>query len=111
EWYSKSANNGCAEGQYGLGNCYYYGRGIAQDYNEAFEWYSGRCGMRNYYYGRGVARDYNKAFEWYSKSANNGCAEGQYGLGSCYDLGRGIAQDHNKASEWYSKADRNVSFS
>src|SRR2546430_10807036 len=37
EWYSKSANNGCVEGQNNLGECYYYGRGIVRDYKEAFE--------------------------------------------------------------------------
>jgi uncharacterized protein len=37
------------EGQNNLGNCYYYDKGISQNYE--------------------------KAFEWYSKSAKNGCVK------------------------------------
>src|SRR5688572_23515184 len=37
KWYSKSANNECAEGQNKLGECYDHGRGIMQDYTEAFK--------------------------------------------------------------------------
>ena len=36
EWYSKSADNGNAEGLKGLGDRYYHGRGTTQDYNKAF---------------------------------------------------------------------------
>src|SRR2546421_295550 len=113
EWYSKSANSGCAEGQHGLGNCYYYGKGTKQNYKKAFEWYSksansgyaaGQCGLGNCYnYGKGTKLDYKKAFEWYSKSANGGCVESQFGLGNCYYYEKGVMLDYKKAFEWYYK--------
>ena len=75
----KSASKkGDSKAQFELGNCYYYGQGIRQNYN--------------------------KAFGWYSKSANNGYAEGQYYLGICYENGFGTSKDYNKAFEWYSKS-------
>src|ERR1043166_10323982 len=76
--YLKFAQKGDSEAQHSLGECYYYGREVSQDYE--------------------------KAFKWYSRSANNGFSEGQISLGDCYKLGRGITQDYKKAFECYSKS-------
>src|SRR5204863_431797 len=61
----------------------------------------------HYYY---CSQDYKKAFEWYSKSANNGCTEGQNSLGNCYESGIGIRADNEKAFDWYSKSANNGCF-
>ena len=39
ECYRKSAEQGDAEAQYNLGNCYRYGEGVEQNYEKAVEWY------------------------------------------------------------------------
>ena len=57
-----------------------------------------------YYYGRVVSQDYAKAAEWYRKSAEQGNADAQYALGSMYENVRWGSLDHAKAVEWYQKA-------
>jgi len=58
-----------------------------------------------YMEGRGVARDDVQAVEWFRKSAEQGCADGQYHLGKMYEAGcGGLAQDDAEALSWYSKA-------
>ena len=109
-----AANQGNAEAQNSLGNCYYSGKGGKQDYRKAAEWYRkaadkgytlaqdslGTC----YYSGIGVEQDYRKAVEWYRKAADKGYASAQDNLGYCYYNGVGIEQDYRKAVEWYRKA-------
>ncbi len=38
-WYKEAANQGLAPAQYYLGNMYYWGKGVNQDYQEAMNWY------------------------------------------------------------------------
>lgn len=57
-----------------------------------------------YYYGNGVDQDYEKAFEWYEKAADAGSADAMTVLGNMYKNGEGIEQDFEKAEEWYQKA-------
>ena len=55
-----------------------------------------------YYNGEGVPQDYKKAVYWYQKSAEQGCANAQCLLGGMYGVGRGIPQDYQRAYVWYS---------
>ena len=60
-----------------------------------------------YYNGEGVRQDYAKAFEWYQKAAaheNSGVAYAQYNLGVMYYNGEGVRQDYAQAKEWVGKA-------
>ncbi|MDO5652158.1 MAG: tetratricopeptide repeat protein [Moraxella sp.] len=52
-----------------------------------------------YYNGQGVRQDYTKAFEWFTKAAHQGYANSQRNLGLMYDNGWGVYQDHAKAVE------------
>ncbi|MBQ3374092.1 MAG: SEL1-like repeat protein [Anaerolineaceae bacterium] len=47
---------------------------------------------------------YSEAVKWYAQAAEQGHAEAQYKLGSCYYLGLGIDQNTTKAEEWISKS-------
>ena len=38
-WWARAAAQGHAQSQFNLGNCYYQGRGVDQDYVQAFEWF------------------------------------------------------------------------
>ncbi len=100
-----------------LGLLYESGRGVAQNYAKAREWYEKAAAkgdaiaMSNlgglYADGFGVAQDYAKAREWYEKAADKGNAIAMNNLGFVYENGHGVARDYAKAREWYEKAAAN----
>jgi len=57
-----------------------------------------------YYNGKVVAQDYSTAVEYYTKAANKGYALSQFYLGHCYELGTGVEKDIDLAMVWYKKA-------
>lgn len=97
-----------------LGNCYYHGQGVEQDYVEAVKWYrksadQGYAWAQNnlgscYYMGRGVEQDYVETVKWFRKSADQGNAQAQIALGNCYLIGKVVEQDYKEAVKWYRKA-------
>ncbi len=70
-WYRKAADQGLAQAQCKLGECYYSGWGVEKDEAEAVN--------------------------WYRKAADQGLAEAQYKLGRCYYSGRGVEEDMKEA--------------
>ena len=52
-----------------------------------------------YHDGRGVAQSYAKAREWWEKAAAQGFVEAQTNFGVMYYRGLGVAQDYVKARE------------
>ncbi len=56
------------------------------------------------YDGLGVAQDYTEAFKWFSKSALQGNPNGQFDLGSAYANGNGVPKNYIEAYMWYSLA-------
>ena len=85
--YKKRAEQGNAEAQCSLGDCYRLGLGVEQDYSKAFKWYqlSAEQGDSNaqfclgtlYEEGLGVEQNYELAVDWYRKSAEQGNADAQ----------------------------------
>jgi len=57
-----------------------------------------------YYMGRGVPQDYKQAFEWHRKAAQQGKADAQYVVGAMYYTGNAVIQDHKQAINWFRKA-------
>jgi TPR repeat protein len=57
-----------------------------------------------YYYGSGVAQDYNKAYEHYKKAYELGDTKALVRIGYCYYHGKGVEKDYEKACEFYKKA-------
>ncbi len=57
-----------------------------------------------YAMGDTLAQDYAQAFAYFSKSAQQGYAPAQYRLGATYANGDGTEQDPEQALEWYRKA-------
>ena len=109
-----AAEQGDIELQCELGYCYFYGRGVVEDKEEAVKWFRkvaeqgnadaqvnlGQC-YRN---GWGVAEDKEEAIKWYHKSAEQGNVDAQYNLGNCYFDGEGVPEDKEEAVKWYHKA-------
>jgi TPR repeat protein len=78
QWFHKAAEQGNANAQCRLGNCYYWGEGVTQDYY--------------------------KAAEWYRKAAEQGHVSAQNNLGFCYKNGNGVTKDEYEAALWFRKA-------
>lgn len=120
----KQAQQGEIEAQIKLGDCYYHGKGVQQDYVEAVKWYrkafeissdllAGREDLRLdlqkklgdcYRSGYGVQEDYVEAIKWYREAGERGDAEAQFLLGTCYRR----LKDHSEAIKWFRKVAEQV---
>lgn len=72
----KAAEQGDANAQYRLGNCY----------------------------AEGMGKNDAEAVKWYRKAAEQGEAAAQYRLGTCYANGDGVETNEAEALKWYHKA-------
>jgi TPR repeat protein len=94
KWYSKSAEQGNTDAQYGLGLCYWKGDGITKNQESAVKWWRKAADNGNaiaqyniavcYAKGIGMTKDYTEAVKWWRKAAEQGHAESQVCLGCCY---------------------------
>ena len=90
------------------------GQGVAQDYQQAYDWLVKAAGMDHagaqaklgYLYANGtvVPQDLNQAFEYYEKAARQGDIDGQYNLGIFYLNGWGTEQDTTMAKQYLAAA-------
>jgi TPR repeat protein len=112
-WYKKSEEAGCKDCWSNLGNAYYEGNGVEQDYEKALEYYHKA-------YDEGVGdkgtlansigqiydelEEYDEAITWYKKSEEAGCKDCWSNLGNAYYEGNGVEQDYEKALEYYHQA-------
>ena len=80
EFWSRLADQGVAAAQFDLGFMYANGRGVPQNYGQAFFWYR-EAADQGYAYaqdevgsmyatGRGVPRDYKLAYMWFDLAAS-----------------------------------------
>jgi len=94
-----------------LGYIYLTGKGLAQDYARAFEWYkkaaekgdlAAQLHLAQLYRdgGKGLPREMAQAAEWYRKAAEQGDAGAQATLGTLYSIGQGVAQNYLEAYYW-----------
>jgi len=114
EWIERAALSGDRRAQYGLGNMYSSGKGVAKDQAKSVEWYlkAAEQGEVNAQYmlgdmyssGKGVVKNLSKAVEWYSKSGDQGHDLSQLILGGMYSNGEGVPQDYSKAFGWYQRS-------
>jgi hypothetical protein len=114
QWYRRSAEQGSASGEVGLGGAYYYGYGVTPDYAESMRWYrraadqgnaAGEAGLGYLYKrGDGVPQDDAEALRWYRKAADQGQKLAERELGGMYYYGQGVSPDLNEAVQWYRKA-------
>ena len=96
--------------QFNLGQAYYDGEGMEQNYEEAVKWYTlsaeqgyasaqielGYC----FAFGHGVEQNHKEAVKWFAIAAEQGHAIAQYNLGCCYYYGDGVEQDDKEAVKW-----------
>jgi len=100
EWYMKAAEQGDVYGCFNVGECYYHGKGVEQNAEQAFEWYmraadkgdmQSQVNVANaYYLGNGTEQDHHKAFLWYREAAFQGHILSQKNVGAAYWNGDGV---------------------
>ena len=57
-----------------------------------------------YFEGKGVVQDFEEAFGWYRKAAEQGQPDAQCNLGVMYFEGHGVAKNDKEAERWWRKA-------
>ena len=65
--------------------------------NAEAQWRLGDC----YFFGHGVGKNKREAVNWYFLSAEKGNAEAQRRLGACFYFGHGVAKNRQEAIRWY----------
>jgi len=110
-WVRKAAQDGDVAAQKLFGNMYHSGRGITQDYEQAYAWYykaalqedmeAQRVVGHMYRQGRGVEKDIVQALLWYRRAAGRGDAEAQNMLGHMHYTGEGVPIDFKVAFDWF----------
>lgn len=111
------AENGDAEAQFSLGEIYFAGRGVEQDYKEAVKWFRKATEQGNvtaqlaigsmYLEGIGVEQDSKEGVKWVRMAVEQGDANAQNGLGVMYAIGKGVIKDNVKAYKWFILAEKN----
>ncbi len=114
KWFKKAAEQGLAEAQCKLANCYARGYGMAEDKTEAREWWrkAAEQGLaeaqyslgHSYCYGKGECSNWNEMIKWLRKAAEQGHVEAQRYLAWAYASSNNKAKDETKAAEWWRKA-------
>lgn len=114
-----AAEQGDAEAQFRLAECYRWGQGVKQSYEEAAMWYleSAKRGYASaqkalsecYEQGHGVPQSQAEACEWCRKAAEQGLAEAQNAMAFYYFLGRGVEKNPAEAARlWRAAADQQI---
>ena len=111
------ANSGSVKAQFELGQMFYNGRDVPQDYFEAIKWFkmAAEKGVSEAQYilgeiysmGLGVQSNQTEAIKYYSMAAEQGDINSQLFLGDSYFFGRITVQDMLKRSNGIKKQLRN----
>lgn len=110
-WLQKAADQGNIDSKVLLGDAYYNGRGVKQDYKKSFALYS-QAAAQNHNYaaymlgvqcmdGSGVDKDVTAGFSWLLRSAGLNFDDAQLGVARSYAAGIGVAKDSVAAAVWF----------
>ena len=115
EDYQRACNDSMAAGCHSLGDFYYAGKGVKQDYVEAAKYYGkacdggylSGCSALGFIYekAQGVEEDFSKAAKLYAKACAGYDFKGCHRSGMMYKKGLGgTEQNFLKAKEFFTKA-------
>ena len=110
-WLQKAADQGNINSKVLLGDAYYNGRGVKQDYKKSFALYN-QAAAQNHKYaaymlgvqcmdGSGVDKDVTAGFSWLLRSAGLNFDDAQLGVARSYAAGIGVAKDDVAADMWF----------
>ena len=114
KWCRRAAEDGYAEGQFGLGVMIFLGQGVPKDNAEAVKWYrraseqgharaQATLGAMYIGGGGGVPQDYTEALKWVRRAAEQDDRMGQLSLGVMYANGWSVRLDNAEAEKWFLK--------
>ena len=105
------AGAGDAQAQLDLGNVFFKGKELTQDYTEAEKWFrlAAHQGSAEAQYnlglmyatGRGVAQSFAESVSWYRLAADQHLAIAELNLGVAYNYGEGVGKDEAEAVKWF----------
>lgn len=109
------AEEGNAEAQFKLGQCYFDGKGIDKNEREAVKWITKAAGQGNvdglaamgnaYQIGIGGLKvNYEEAVSFFLKAAEKGHLGAMYNLGIAYLDGVGVTRNPKESFNWFLKA-------
>jgi TPR repeat protein len=97
-----------------MGMRYLLGRGVPQDDQKAFAYFSQASAQDDafaqnelaymYAAGKGTKQDYGRALFWYQKAADHDLASAQYSLGVLYLRGLGTSPNKEMARKWFKRS-------
>jgi len=106
----QNAEQGKVESQLTLGQMYFDGDGVRQNYGTSFKWYSHAAtqGHMNaqeaigkmHESGLGIPINQNTAIKWYTLAAEQGNSRAQFWLAEKYRLGEGVLENYETAIKW-----------
>ncbi|MEO5330527.1 MAG: sel1 repeat family protein [Magnetococcus sp. YQC-5] len=110
------AEQGSVKAQLKLGQMYYEGKNVQQDYKKAMHWFrlaadQGNAEARNsvgtlYDNGKGVPKDYQEASKWFRLAAEQGHVLARRNLGWMYEKGQGFEKDYVLSYMWHYLAEK-----
>jgi len=96
--------------EFWLGNMYYQGKGVPQDFKTAMKWFRQSAEQGSpfaqqslgdmYRKGEGVQLNYKTAVKWYRLAAGKGYTPAHRNLGVAYGLGHGVQRNLSRAHMW-----------
>ncbi|KAK8838320.1 hypothetical protein M9Y10_035743 [Tritrichomonas musculus] len=111
KYYNMAAQENNSKASLILGNIYFRGKIVNQDYLKAKEYYEMAANLDDqeaqfklgfiYHKGLGVKQDYIKAKEYYELAATQNHSEALFKLGNLYKKGHGVKQDYKEARKYY----------
>jgi TPR repeat protein len=117
DWMLKSAEQGYAPAQEGMGRMYLRTmtkNGSVRDYGDADRWLrlaaTQGYAEAQFWLGTGYEQgwfggiDYGEALKWLRRAADQGHPNAQFCLGQMYEDGHGVAENNVVAAGWYRKA-------
>ncbi len=97
-----------------LGEIYYFGEIVKQDYKKAYEYFQKSSDQGNsysqlylgmmYYYGYFVEKNTFEAFFYYKRAADQGIGLAMYLVASMYSIGDGVKKNESLADLWFERA-------
>lgn len=127
KWYLLAAEHGDIWSQRAIAECYRYGKGVAQNWEEALKWYLKAAGDEKegffaqqilgewYFNGLPDEPDHAEAVKWFKKAIGNKNYSlhnslSHFRLGECYEKGLGVEKDVDKAVYHYRMAAKDNGF-